>query len=149
MSIWKYKTVNIKENGCEYLVELTYRCGQLSKEVWKNSNGTLHCINRPAVVLHDDGFAWWYQNGKLYRDDGPAFISPKQIVWYKHDYMHREDGPAIIYKNDYLINKHGKYRWYLNSLEYSKKQFLQIQGDKIINIKGIKYLKDGRKIKGL
>jgi len=38
---------------------------------------------------------FWYKNGKLHRDDGPAVEYKNGIkFWYKEGKLHRLDGPA-------------------------------------------------------
>ena len=39
--------------------------------------------------------AEWYRNGKLHREDGPAFErSDGYRAWYRNGQLHREDVPA-------------------------------------------------------
>lgn len=97
-------------------------------------------------VDSDSGFTKWYDLYlNLHREDGPAIIYPYPLgskYWFKHGQLHRENGPAVIYPD-------GVKKWYLNDKVLSKKQFLEIQKDKIIDLDGTLYLKDGRKIRGL
>lgn len=52
------------------------------------------------VHVYDDGTKFWYQNGKLHREDGPAAeYSDGTKKWFKDGKLHREDGPAIEYTN--------------------------------------------------
>jgi hypothetical protein len=54
------------------------------------------------------GSKFWYLNGKLHREDGPAIEwASGGKRWYLNDELHREDGPAIEWASG------GKY-WYLN-----------------------------------
>jgi len=53
---------------------------------------------------------FWYKNGKLHRDDGPAEIHPKiqggqDEIWYQFGLRHRDDGPAYT-------ESPGNERWY-------------------------------------
>ncbi len=49
-----------------------------------------------------DGTQRWWKDGKLHREDGPAYISSDGYqAWWKDGYLHREDGPAIIYPCGY------------------------------------------------
>jgi len=57
---------------------------------------------------HADGSQYWLINGKLHREDGPAFIwEDGSQGWYINDNLHREDGPAVIWAND-------RQEWYIN-----------------------------------
>lgn len=58
------------------------------------------------------GDAYWYQDGKLHRIDGPAVEYAKgDKFWYQHGELHRLDGPAVEYSNGYKF-------WYQNSILY-------------------------------
>ncbi len=55
------------------------------------------------------GIKWWYKNGKIHRDDGPAYksIFSGLELWYKNGVYHRTDGPAFIHSDgdvEYFIN---------------------------------------------
>jgi len=50
---------------------------------------------------------WWYKNGKLHREDGPAVGSGRYKAWFKDGSLHREDGPAIEFAD-------GVNGWHLN-----------------------------------
>ena len=53
-----------------------------------------------------NGNKYWYKDGKLHREDGPAVIFKNgDQQWYKEGRLHREDGPAVG-PNYYLI--HGR-----------------------------------------
>jgi hypothetical protein len=59
---------------------------------------------------HTDSYGteYWYKDGKIHREDGPAYISKNGTkAWYKDGDLHREDGPAVIHPN-------GTQYWYLN-----------------------------------
>ena len=52
------------------------------------------------VEVYDTGTQFWYFNGKLHREDGPAVIwYDGTQKWYKNGKLHREDGPAAIWGN--------------------------------------------------
>lgn len=39
---------------------------------------------------------YWWKNGKLHREDGPAIeYKNGNKFWYQDNIIHREDGPAI------------------------------------------------------
>jgi hypothetical protein len=58
-----------------------------------------------------DGSRYWYLNGELHRDDGPAIMLPDGTqFWFLNDQLHRTDGPAVVLPN-------GERYWYLNGIE--------------------------------
>ena len=58
--------------------------------------------------VYNDGDEYWYKNGILHREDGPAVIRLNDSkIWYKNGVYHREDGPAII-------REHGSEEWWIN-----------------------------------
>ena len=72
-----------------------------------NAEEECHREDGPAIEWNN-GFKWWYLNGKLHREDGPAIEFPNGgKEWYINDHLHREDGPAIEFAN-------GDKYWYLN-----------------------------------
>ena len=91
-----------------------------------------------TVRVSDTGSKYWYLNGKLHREDGPAIdwaYGTKE--WYLNGKLHREDGPAIEYDNGF------KY-WYLNGKELTGSQHKAATSKstcegKIVEIDGKKY----------
>lgn len=80
--------------------------------------GELHRQDGPAVE-YSDGTKFWYRNGKRHREDGPAIeYSNGTKIWYLEGKLHREDGPAIEYTN-------GAKYWYLRGVSYSEQEFTQ------------------------
>jgi len=63
---------------------------------WWYKNGELHRDGGPAVVRGN--IEEWYQHGKLHRDDGGPAVEIKNGTkyWYQHGKLHRDDGPAVI-----------------------------------------------------
>lgn len=59
-----------------------------------------------------NGDIFWTKNGKLHREDGPAFISFCMTGYYINGNLHREDGPAKIYTGPH--SKLKKMEWYIN-----------------------------------
>ena len=60
---------------------------------------------------------YYNKNGRLHREDGPAFISADgDKYWYIHGRLHRENGPAIE-RDD------GHKEWYLNGKKYTEEEF--------------------------
>ena len=65
---------------------------------------------------HSNGNKFWYLDGKLHREDGPAIEYADGIKkWFICGKHHREDGPAIERPN-------GNHEWYLNDIEYSEEE---------------------------
>jgi hypothetical protein len=50
---------------------------------------------------------YYYLNGKLHREDGPAIEFNNTEHWYLNGKLHREDGPA-------LEDINGNKFWYIN-----------------------------------
>ena len=70
-------------------------------------NGKIHREDGPAFEW-SDGDKEWYLNGKLHREDGPAIERANgDKWWYLNGLCHREDGPAILFPD-------GDEWWYLN-----------------------------------
>lgn len=50
----------------------------------------------PICKTYSCGSKWWYANGQVHREDGPAIEYPNGTkCWYKNGHLHRENGPAI------------------------------------------------------
>jgi hypothetical protein len=65
-------------------------------------------MNKPECKTYPNGTKWWYLNGDLHREDGPACEwANGDKWWYLNGKYHREDGPAIELAN-------GDKEWYLN-----------------------------------
>jgi hypothetical protein len=89
--------------------------------------------NLTSGLFEIKGYKYWYLNGILHRDNGPAFEGPYGMKkWYLNGFYHRMDGPAVEhyygdnkwYLNGYLHridgpaveNDNGYQEWYLNGL---------------------------------
>ena len=60
------------------------------KEKWHNET----CI-KYEVHMWSTGATFWYLDGKLHREDGPAVEhSTGTKEWWINNELHREDGPA-------------------------------------------------------
>ncbi len=112
-----------------------------SEEEWYY-NGKLHRENGPAFIAHN-GNKYWYQHGQLHREDGPAIECPDGAkFWYRNNQLHREDGPA------YDVPPQNK-QYYLNGTFYSEQAWKQALKElqkekanyhnKIVEIEGKKY----------
>jgi hypothetical protein len=81
-------------------------------------NGELHRENGPAVICKD-GYTCYKIYGKMHREDGPAIIYPDGgESWFLNGNLHRTDGPAIENPNGYKV-------WYLNGESYSYEEWFQ------------------------
>ena len=80
----------------------------------------------------------WYVDGKLHREDGPAFEAGNgSKEWYIDDLRHRTDGPAVVYFKGGLYKK-GSLKWCYYDREYSFKAWCEITEkteDEIIQLK--------------
>jgi hypothetical protein len=79
-------------------------------------NGELHREDGPAIELAN-GHKYWYINGKLHRKDGPAVVDRwGSRWWYINGKRHREDGPAIEYAD-------GHKAWWINGKRLTEQEF--------------------------
>jgi len=70
-------------------------------------DGFLHREDGPAIE-YPDGSKEWYKNGLLHREVGPAIeFTNGSKLWYFNNQRHREDGPAIERAS-------GEKEWWLN-----------------------------------
>ncbi len=93
-------------------------------------NGKLHNENGPAIEF-TNGNKEWRINGLLHREDGPAIEHANgDKYWYTNGNLHREDGPAVEKLN-------GTKFWYLNDhkIEYDPETWgLKVEESRIDNI---------------
>jgi antitoxin component YwqK of YwqJK toxin-antitoxin module len=69
------------------------------------------------VRVYADGSKYWYLNGKLHREDGPAIEgSSGEKFWYLNGKLHREDGPAVERSCGYTC-------WFLNGKLLTEGEF--------------------------
>jgi len=89
-----------------------------------------------TVKVFKNGYKEWYLNGKLHREDGPAFeYADGSKFWYINGKLHREDGPACEYAN-------GDKEWWINGIKMSEQEFnlkTKSCAGKIVEIDGKKY----------
>ena len=65
-------------------------------------------MNKPKCKTYPNGTKEWYLNGKLHREDGPAYENPNGTkAWWLNGKLHREEGPAYERPD-------GTKAWYLN-----------------------------------
>ena len=100
-------------------------------------------MNKPECIIDPDGHKSWWLNGKLHREDGPAYEwSGGEKEWWLNGKLHREDGPAVEHLNGnkewYLNHKlhredgpacewaNGTKRWWLNDKEVDPEQIVDL-----------------------
>ena len=88
-----------------------------------------------TVKVWDDR-TYWFFNGNLHREDGPAVeYSNGDKIWHKNGLLHREDGPACEYAD-------GSKEWFIEGNELTEKEFLQRKkpcSGKKVTIDGVDY----------
>jgi hypothetical protein len=73
-------------------------------------DGKLHRDDGPAWITRD-GLVIWFCNGLQHRTGGPAVMRPDgALEWYLHGQRHRADGPAIIKSG----RREQEQAWWLN-----------------------------------
>ena len=85
---------------------------------------------QPEHIVAEDG-SWerWILDGKLHREDGPAYIRYEDNAttikeWWIENCLHREDGPAyVVCKNQKIIYE----EWWLDGAVLSKEDFTSIE----------------------
>lgn len=73
---------------------------------WTDQDGRLHREDGPAFVGRH-GSEKWYLHGRLHREDGPAIKNGKHIEWWLNGKRHRIDGPAYE-------DSDGNKEWYVD-----------------------------------
>ncbi len=74
--------------------------------------------NKPVLEVDEYGTKWWWLNGELHREDGPAVErSNGYKSWYLNGELHREDGPAVELANGYK-------EWWLNGEEVTEEEVM-------------------------
>lgn len=81
-----------------------------------------------SVTKDEEGTIEWYVNGKLHREDGPAYETACGIQeWYQNGKLHRDTGPAVFYPRGCRVfpkalmppnsaSPHAATYWYQNGL---------------------------------
>ena len=87
-----------------------------------------------TVEVYDNGTKYWYLNGMLHREDGPAVevewgdnYGVKK--WYLNNKLHREDGPAVEWDD-------GDREWFINNEQLTEEEFNKRIGKHKIIIDG-------------
>lgn len=77
-------------------------------EIDKKGDKTWNLDDQHFIVESSDGSQFWYRNGRLHRENGPAIQwSDGTKMWYQNGKHHRENGPAIEFAD-------GTKEWKLN-----------------------------------
>jgi hypothetical protein len=70
-----------------------------------------------TVKVYPNGTKYWYLDGKVHREDGPAIEWANGTkFWFLNGKYHREDGPAIEFAD-------GTKFWFLNGEELTEEEF--------------------------
>jgi len=101
-------------------------------------------FQRKEIEFYSDGTKYWYLNGNLHREDGPAHIgSDGSKQWFLNGNYHRVDGPAIEW-ND------GSKEWCLNGkLHREDGPAIESNGTKEWFLEGVKYNSEKTCLKAL
>ena len=79
-------------------------------------NGQLHREDGPAVE-YTNGTRYWFLNGQRHRKDGPAIeYANGAREWFLNGQRHRLDGPAVEWAD-------GVRSWYLNDEKVTEEEF--------------------------
>lgn len=84
--------------------------------IYTNSAGELHRLYGPAYISTRYKVEAWYKNGKLHREDGPAYTHRSNMLWFYEGELHREGGPAVIEYG-------GPKQYWIHGVNYSPKQY--------------------------
>ena len=115
------------------MIEYTVRVEDDGDRFWY-LNGQLHREDGPALE-QANGFRSWYVNGKRHREDGPAVERANgSRSWYLNGKIHREDGPAVEWDDGVCF-------WYLNGKGLTEAEFNARHScdGKVVEIDGKKY----------
>ena|ERR1700691_4939527 len=86
------------------------------EDIPENYTGIIECSN---------GSIFYFLNGFIHREDGPAVTHPNgNMHYYLNGKLHREDGPAIIHPS-------GKIYYFLKYIDITKKVNIWIKENKI------------------
>lgn len=112
---------------------------------WTHLPGDLE--NGTGMVEYADGDKRWYNNYKLHRFDGPAFIrvysdNRTEEGWYLNGNMHRANGPAYVSHTGYkewrlngelhriggpaIEGADGSKCWWENGIEVGPPRYLRV-----------------------
>lgn len=113
-----------------------------------------------TIRVFANGCKGWYLNGKLHREDGPAFERPTGYkAWYLNGQRHREDGPAVEYPDGHkvwclngeihredgpaVIKTNGNKAWYLNGEWICEEEFWHLtNSEKKNELEAIELIED-------
>ena len=80
--------------------------------------------DKPVMEIDDNGDKYWWLDGNLHREDGPAIeYNDGDKEWWLDGNLHREDGPAYERAD-------GSKHWYLNGEWVTKEEHKNLTSDK-------------------
>lgn len=74
--------------------------------------GQLHSRNDKPAIEYPDGSKYWYKDGVMHREDGPAVLVKNAEIWMRDGKYHRIDGPAV----SWTIKK--RYEYWVDGLQH-------------------------------
>jgi len=74
-------------------------------------------MQKPKLKIDELGNRFWILDGKLHREDGPAYEGYNgSKAWRINDKLHRDNGAAIEWSD-------GTKSWYLDGKEYREEEW--------------------------
>ena len=84
---------------------------------WCKDRNKIKTFDKQVFRVSQFGDKWWYLNGKIHRENGPAIeYRNGDKEWYLNGKIHRENGPAIEWAD-------GTKHWYLNGRCYTESDY--------------------------
>ncbi len=130
---WPNGEVEYWINGKEYELGIGGRLVKKKKEIREEKQ------KKPTLRVSGDGSKYWYINGKLHREDGPAAEwSDGTKEWWFNGKLHREDGPAAEWSD-------GTKEWWFNGRRHREDgpAIEQPDGTKTWWLNGKRHREDG------
>lgn len=63
-----------------------------------NVGGAMSKKPKTEIIVNSAGDSFYYKDGKLHREDGPAITYCNgNVFYYKNGILHRNNGPAVIF----------------------------------------------------
>jgi hypothetical protein len=111
--------VEYKNGDFENWVDGEITCKQNSEDFFQYEKGKVKSLRNTkagvysefspkgeVIYLSDKSGSYWFQDGKLHGEHGPAVIDANKSMWYRFGFVHRNnDLPAVVYSN-------GTKKWY-------------------------------------
>lgn len=74
-----------------------------------------------GCIYHWYGETFYYKEGLLHREDGPAVMKPNCNMWMQNGQMHNLDGPAYVGVD---IEYGDRIEYWINGVSFTEKKFL-------------------------